>query len=132
MTSVAQTMPRRDLARPRDREGEDLIGGRNRIARDDGQGIARQHCRIGREVAHQRPREGTAPRPERHAEQEARAVLWKDTGEDDRDRGADHCADQAEETFAQRGSEDRLAYDGGRGPGPGRVVEFEEEGHEQR
>ncbi len=118
-----------DLARPRDREGEDLIGCCDRVARDDGQGVARQHGRIGREVAHQRAREGAAGRPERHADQEASAVLRKDTGEDDRHRGADHGADQAEEPLAQRGSEDRLAHDGGRGSGPGRVVELEEEGH---
>ena len=122
----------RDLAGPRDREHEDLIGRRDRVARDDGQGIARQHGRIGGEVAHQRPREGAARGPERHADQEAGAVLRKHTGEDDRHRGADHGADQAEEPLAQRGPEDRLAHDGGRGPGPGGVFELEEKGHEER
>ena len=121
-----------DLAGAGDGEDEGLVGVRDRVARDDRQRVARQREGIGGEVARQRVAERAGGHPQRHADQEADAVLRVDPAEHHRGGRPHDGADHAEETLAQRGPEDRLAHDRRRSAGPGRVVELEREGDEQR
>ena len=124
--------PDADFGCAADGDFEDLVGRRDRCPCDDDQSVARQHGGVGREVPEERGNEGTGGGPNDHYEQESRAILWEDSRQGDGGDCADGRPYQSKCAFQYRRTDHGLTDDGGRRPSPGRGIELELEGDEQR
>jgi hypothetical protein len=127
--------PDADLARPRDRQQEDIrtrASGRAEIVGgNDRRGIAGERGRVGCEVAEHRSGESAESAPEGKKHQKGNAILRKARGQHHDHCGADRGADHPEPALAQRSSELGLAHNRRGGTGPKGIVELEPERNEE-